>query len=671
MTTGQPYPHVFQPLTIGRVEVRNRLYWTPHTVTYALPDPARPGHLVTSERHAFYYAERSRGGIGLIIQEATDVHPTSQTMGHPSADAEHTIPSYKQIADAVHAHGARLFIQLWHGGHHGDPRWEPLGPWAPRLSASTTQAVEGYFFPREMTRDDIRDVIDGFARSTRNVKAAGYDGVEIHAAHSYLPEQFLSPFFNKRTDEYGGSLEGRLRFTLELIEAMRDAAGPDMALGLRMVCDELLPGGLTQDDYREIFRRLDETGKVDFLDLDIGTYHTFPLMIPTMFVPKLPGEEYIANVRSAIRRAAVLGCPGQLSDPADAERLIAEGKMDMVGAARAFMCEPELAKNAQAGRHDLNRPCIACNACLGDHGGGGISCAYNPATGREKHWGVTTFAAVSQPRRVVVVGGGPAGLEAARVAAKRGQQVTLYHRGATLGGSLNLMAELPGREIMSRMSKWFAAQLELLGVTVHVGTEATPEVIEREQPDAVVVATGSHFDRTGETGFIAWPIPGWERDFVYTPEQVIRDGVRTSGNAIVLDEEGAAMGAGVAEMLAERGANVELVTRWPQMVPQLYRNQQFGLVLPRLYAAGVTLSPNTYIKEIGDHRVTVFNVFTNEERVVENVGVVVMVAKKRSDDNLAGQLAGHVAELHVIGEAVTPRRITDAVYEGHRAGRAI
>jgi 2,4-dienoyl-CoA reductase-like NADH-dependent reductase (Old Yellow Enzyme family) len=671
------YPHLFQPIRIGAVEIRNRLYMTAHGLGYAVPDPEMPGYSIPSDRHIAYYEERARGGIGLIIQESTVPPPSSQgsAFGYQTATvaaafAEKNVPHFARVAEAVHRHGAKLFLQLWHGGHHADPRWHPGGPKRPLLSASDVPAVEAYAIPRAASIEEIRSIVDGFAQSARNAKAAGYDGIEIQGAHSALVEQFLSPFYNKRDDAYGGSAQKRLRFAFELLEAVRGAVGPSLAVGFRLNTDELLPGGLSDEDCADVARRLDETGLVDFLDLDIGTMHTAPLMIAGSYVPKLPAEDFIAAVRPAINRAVVLGCPGRMNDPADAERLVAEGKMDMVGAARAHIAEPEFARLAQAGRPEKIRPCIACNHCL-EGILSGVACVINPATGREAAWGVQSFAAAVPRKRVVVIGAGPAGLEAARVAALRGHEVRLIDRRDHIGGAQSLMATLPGREVVDDVLRWYERELGDLGVALHLNEEARADAIAALQPDAVVIATGARFERTGVTGFIAAPIPGWDRPFVFTPEQILEAEAECGDRVIVLDEEGQSTAAGIAERLATGGAKVDIVTRWQLVAPRLQGSGQFAWVLTRLYAQGVTLRPNHYLKEIGDRRVTLFNIFSNEETEIGDVTAVVLVGAKRREDDLAAALRDKVAEIHLVGDAAAPRSLFEAGYEGHRAARLI
>ncbi|CAN5196748.1 FAD-dependent oxidoreductase [soil metagenome] len=667
------FPRLFEPISIGAIEIRNRLYMTPHGLGYAIPDPARPGYCIPSDRHIHYYAERAKGGVGLIIQESTVVHPSSegsafgyQTATVAAAFDPATIPHFARVADAVHVHGAKLFMQLWHGGHHADPRWELGGPRRPLISASSTPAVESNFVPRAMTVDEIGDVVQGFANSARNAQAAGYDGVEIQAAHSALVEQFLSPFYNQRTDDYGGSPENRLRFAREIVAAVRAAVGSNFAVGVRLNTDELLPGGLTADDFIEIATRLDATGDLDFFDLDIGTMHTAPLMIAPSFAPALPAEDFIAALRPAIRRAVLLGCPGRMTEPADAERLIAEDKMDMVGAARAYIAEPDFARNAETGRHTESRRCIACNHCL-EGILSGVNCVINPATGREKAWGRGTLKRARQRKRVAVIGGGPAGLEAARVAALCGHDVTLFERLPHLGGALRWASTLPGRDSYGAAISWFADRLAETGVAVKTGTAATGRMIEDFQPDAIIVATGAAFDATGATGFINTPIPGWDGQHIFTPERYLAERPHITGAAIVLDEDGQAAGAGIAELLADGGATVEIVTRWQLVAPRLQANGQFAFVLARLYAAGVMLSPNTYIKEIGPASVTLFNIFSNEERVLENVGAVVIAGSRKSNRALIPDLTGIASELKIVGDAQSPRSLFEASYEGHRA----
>lgn len=668
--THPAYRHLFEPIRIGPVTVRNRLYMTAHGLGYAVPNPAIPGACLPSDRHLNYYAERAAGGVGLIIQESTTVHPSSlgsafgyQTATVAAAYDSNCVPHFARIADAVHAHGAKMFMQLWHGGHHADPRWEIGGPRRAMVSSSPTPAVESNRTPRGLTIPEIADIVEGFAASALNARLAGYDGVEIQAGHSALVEQFLSPFYNRRTDAYGGTPGRRMRFLNEIIEAIRGKVGTDIALGLRLNTDELLTGGLSAEDCAEIARGIDETGRVDFFDLDIGTMHTAPLMIAPSFVPPLPAEDFIAELRPSIRNAVVMGCPGRMTDPAEADRLIAEDKMQMIGSARTFIAEPEFVNNAKAGRHDRNRICIACNHCL-EGILSGVNCVINPATGREAAWGRARGKVSAACRKVLVVGGGPAGLEAARVAAVRGHDVTLFEKEPDLGGALRMAAQLPGRESYAEAIDWYRRSLHELNVDVRLGTELQPADLMRLTPDIWVVATGARFEFTGATGFLNQPIEGWDLPHVYTPERFLSEMPRVSGKAVVLDEDGQSSGVGIAEILAQGGAQVEIVTRWQLVAPLLQASGQFAHVLARLYTAGVVLTPNTYLSAISADKVTVFNIFTGEERIIDDVECVVIAGSRIAADN--GWQTRSRSPVHVIGDALAPRGFSEATYEGAR-----
>jgi len=511
---------------------------------------------------------------------------------------------------------------------------------------------------KAMSTDDIAMVVAAFEHNARNARIAGYDGVELHASHSYLAEQFYSPFYNKRTDAYGGSLENRLRFTFEVLEAMRRGIGDDRAVGLRLMCDEMLPGGLGTDEMCEVASLIEASGLADFFDLDIGTYHSMDVMIAPYQLPDHWEMEAITKVRNAISATPVFGCPGRFHDPAKAEALVSAGTIDMVGGTRGFFAEPEIGRKAREGRAHEIRPCIGLQGCSG---GGG--CVMNPTNGVEITFGVTKLTPTTAPKRVVVVGGGPAGLEMARVAAMRGHDVVVMEAAGRLGGALHLMKVIPGREQVADAADWWAGRLDDLGVKVHLGTTATAELVLGERPDVVVIATGAAFDPTGATGFVTDPIPGWDRDFVYAPEVVLTTDLAPQGTVLVLEEEVHA--SYLAEVLATRGADVELLSRHPMVGQGLVGNQR-PHQLRRFAALGVTLTPNSWLREIGDHTATVYDVLTGDTRVVTEVAAVVPVTRRTSRNHLVAALTGTVPALHVIGDASHPRRMSDATRDGHR-----
>lgn len=654
------YPHVFSPIKIGPVEIENRFYFPPHGNSLSSGG-------VPSNYFAHYYAERAAGGCGLLIQ-SLPVLPTK--IGRQCPYYAETVPSFRAVADLIHENGAKIFGQLHYWWGSGG-QWEPYSPAKPVLGASAYQRFDHYSVTHELSLKEIRHLISAYRQCARHLALAGYDGVEFHISHGILPEHFLSPYWNRRSDEYGGTLEGRMRFIIEGLQALREGAGPELAVGIRFNCDEMLPGGWTQDDAREILRELASRQLIDFADLDIAVEpNQFPLGMPNYFMPKQSNAGFVESVRDAVGSLPVLSALGRITSVAEAEQAIAAGVCDLVGSARGLIAEPELVKNAREGREEESRICIACNWCTTASKIGAFGCAINPASGRELRWGVKSFSS-SGKSKVVVVGGGPGGLEAARVAAKNGHSVVLMERKERVGGQLNLLASLPGRGTFNDAVTWWSRQLHELGVDVRTRVDATPEMILAERPVAVVVATGATYANDGESGFISQAIPGAQGNRIYTPERILEKGEHPKGRVVVLDDEGLNTGVGIAELLAAEGADVEFVTRWMQPMENGVYTFEFVFIIPRLKQLGVKLSTQTYVKEISDNSVTLFDVFTNDERVVESVDAVVLSTMRRPQATLGKSLDGKVDQLFLIGDALAPRGFPDAIFEGHMFARYV
>jgi 2,4-dienoyl-CoA reductase-like NADH-dependent reductase (Old Yellow Enzyme family)/thioredoxin reductase len=659
------YEHVFAPISIGPIEVPNRFFMPAHGLALVAGGPH--GSKIPSQECVSYYAERARGGVGLLYH-STCINPRDALA---SAYYEGGVPAYQAVADAVHEHGSKFFGQISYYYNHRSA-WEPLSPSAPVLGVSEFQNFQFHFTCHLMSTEVVRELVQSHARCAANLAAAGYDGIEVHAAHGMLVEQFLSPYFNKRTDEYGGDVENRMRFLVECLQAVRDAVGPGLAVGMRFNCDEMLPGGLTQEDTRDILSRIVAMGLVDFVNLDISVEpQQGPFMVASQFLAPHHMQSFIDGVGPAASDTVVMGTPGRLTTVADADRFIAAGIVDMVGAVRELIAEPELVNNAREGRDDRSRTCTACNFCIASFEmGAGWGCTINPGTGRESRWGVDTFSPAAKRSKVVVVGGGPAGMEAARVAAMRGHEVLLLERSEELGGQLAMWASLPSRDTWFTTIEWYWGRLGELGVDVRTGVDGTAEGILAEQPDAVIIATGSRYDTSGETGFMAAAIPGSERDFVYTPEQIIEGGARPTGRVLVLDEEGINTAAGIAQLLAEAGAQIEFVTREFQPYPTLLFSMESVFIDAHLKSMGAVIRPQTYIKEIGDHEVVVFDITTNVEQTL-TVDAVVLATMRKAQSTLLQALEGRVSQLFVVGDAASPRGLAEATYEAQRFARFV
>jgi 2,4-dienoyl-CoA reductase-like NADH-dependent reductase (Old Yellow Enzyme family) len=647
------YPHVFKPITIGPVEVSNRMYFSPHGVpTWVGDAPSIDG--------ARYWADRAVGGCGMIMT-ANRLRPA----------AAGVTGSYAVVADLVHEAGAKLFGQLTYSVVGGGGLWEPLAPERPVLGPSAYQRFDHYATARAMTKDEVLGIIDQHRVGARNLAEAGYDGIEIHLTHGMIGEQFLSAFWNRRDDEYGGSVERRLAFPIELLHAVRESAD-GMAVGIRFNCDEMLPDGWDSDEAQELLTRFVESGLIDFADLDVAVEpHQFPLGMPSYLMPRFSNESFVAAVRGAAADIPVFSALGRVTTVADAERAISSGVVDLVGVARGLIAEPELMNHAREGREADSRACTSCNYCMMSRRIGGNGCSINPGSGRESRWGIGSFAPATLKRRVVVVGGGAGGAEAARVAALRGHEVTLFERADRLGGQLGLWSVLPDREIFGTTAPWYQRQLDQLGVTVKLEQEVTAGDVLAEQPDAVIVATGSHYDSSGASGYLPFPIPGHDRDFVYTVEQVLAGGQRPTGKVIILEHEGINTGAGIAELLAQGGADVEIITRWLQPVQFLFETLEFAFIVPRLKGLGVTYTTATNISEIGDHTITAVDVFTSEEREITGVDALILATGRMPVDGIARELEGEVTQLFTIGDALAPRGLAEATFEGHKFARMI
>lgn len=658
------YPHIFSPIRLGPLEIKNRFYASPHICPHTSSQGA------PTEDFVAYFVERVKGGCGLIISSMSV--PARGRGVLPTPHLKENIAAIRALADAIHGAGGKYIVELWY--HWARPGvWAPFSPPAPTLAPSAVQfnLFEKRAATREMSRGEIRAMIEAFRQSTENLREAGVDGIMHHASHGAILEQFLSPYFNRRTDEYGGSLDNRMRLLIETLETTREAAGENMAVGMRLNCDELLTGGYdTKESYR-ILKRIADMGLLDFVDLDVAVEpDQFHLGMPSVFIEPHVYKPYVQAIRKAAGKVPVLSVLGRLTSVADGEAALEAGVCDMVGAARALIAEPNLVKNAYEGHEHRSRTCIACNWCMAAMYDAAQTCTINPVAWRERAWGTITPAQTRA--KVVVIGGGPAGLEAARVSALRGHQVVLYEARERLGGALALWASLPGRAFYVKSIEWWEREVREQGVEIRLGTEATAAAVLSEQPDAVIVATGARYSRAGHSNHRDFAIPGFDQDFVFRPEDILLGHARPSGKVVILDAEGLHAGVGIAELLAQQGASVEYITPYFSPVsPRVAARLEVIPLMKRLRAAGVKISTTSYIARIGRHELTVYDVYSEEERTIGGVDAVVLSTGRVSVNELEKELDGKVSQLFAVGDALSARMWATASYEGHKFARYI
>ena len=658
------FEYLFTPLKIKGVTIRNRVLMTAHgTLMGASGSP--------SEQLINYYVEKAKGGCGLLISEFATVQPGY--VGVLRAHDDTRIPAFQTMTKAVHEHGAAIIQQI---GHIGRQRLAGQRlTWAPSPMPIPFYDMVG-LTPKEIEVEEIQEVVERWGKGARMVRESGFDGVEIHSLYgNYLLGGFLSPYSNKRTDDYGGSFDNRMRIIYEVIDSVRKNVGDDYIVGLQLNGDDLTPGGLDVDDWKEVARLISETGKIDYLTVKAGTYWVPNMVIPDMQHPLGLWVPYASGIKEVVQDTFVFAV-GRINDPVFAERILAEGHADMVGMTRAQLADPELANKAREGRLEDIRPCVACNEGCWAMSYGGFSCIHNPAAANEKQLGIGTLKRSAKPKNVIVVGGGPGGLKAAEVATRRGHHVALYEKRSLLGGQVPIAAKGASRAELEGITRYLSRQVEKLGVEIHLNTELTSEPILKANPDAVVIATGSTPRRISFTGIPPFDpdnlVPkGFDQDNVLTSWDVLEQEVEVGSKVIVADDgEGHWKGVSIAELLLDQGKQVEMISPWDHLAYDITAERRLPL-LKRILKKGLVFTPYTMIKEIEGKQVSVYNIYSRQERIIDGVDTVVLAYYHKANDALYFALKGKVKELHRIGDCVAPRMIGDAIRDGENVARLL
>lgn len=647
-----PFPALFEPLQIRHKTLRNRIVFGSHTAN--MSDMGLPG-----ERHRGYYEERARGGVGMIVVEPVPVHRTAVlTRGNFRHSTDEIIPHFRKITDAVHSHGAVICHQLYHVGQHGDfdnsyePSWSPSG--LPSFHDSDGSHA--------MAECEIEEIIDGFVQAARRAKESGFDGIELFAAYNAIIDQFWLPFNNRRDDKWGGSFENRMRFSRTIMERIRAMVGEDFIIGLAVNMDPDVKVSQSIEQLQEIIAWHDERQLMDYVTCGTGSYFSFGGIIPNVFFADKLGAPHAEALKQVVNYAKVQ-CESHVRTAENANYVVSSGQADMVSIVRGQIADPYLANKAREGRAEDIRPCLSCNQmCWGRRSRDyWISCLINPSAGREFEWGGDRFVPAKKPKKVLVIGGGVAGLEAARVAAERGHNVTLAEASDRLGGQFRLAGLQPRRHQIIDYLDWFERQLTRLQVKVLLNRPLDAEEVNSFGADEVIIATGSLPD--GKAFQRAMPecdsLPGIERGNAWSAEDVMGRAARLGKRVILLDETANWKGAGTALYMAEAGHEVTIVTGAPAVMAEMARTNVDPQLRSRLRELGVRMVTEATMLQWHGEGATIQPFGGSPEKI--KADSLVVAATNVSERALSDELGAPS-----IGDATAARNAAMAIYEGRK-----
>lgn len=616
MTSSDP---LLEPFTLKHLTLRNRVVSTAHEPAYT--EGRMPG-----ERYLRYQEEKAKGGIGLTMfgGSCTVSADSPAAFGNIDASVDDVVDFYSDLSAAVHKHGAAIMNQITHLGRRTSWSTEH---WLPIVSPSTVREMAHRMFPKIAEKEDIDRIARDFGRAALRSKQGGLDGFEIES-YGHLFDAFASPLTNKRQDEYGGTLENRLRFGMRVLEEIRKAVGDDYIVGLRISIDERVRGGIDKTEGFEIVRRYVETGMVDFLNVIVGSVdsdETLSHVIPVMGTPAAPNLTVLREVKQSFDLPVMHAA--KIADVATARHALESGAMDLVGMTRAHMTDPHIVAKVMRGEEERIRPCVGAGYCIDNiYISGAAYCLHNPATGREKTVPQIVEPSAGTSKKAVVVGAGPAGLEAARVLALRGHSVVLFEAAERAGGQVILAAKAPRRRDLIGVIDWLVAEAERAGVDIRYNTYAEQAEIDAEKPDLVIIATGG----VPNTAFLEEG-----EDLVVTGWDILSGQVAPAENVLVYDENGRQQGPSVAEFVAEAGASVQFVTPDRMVGPDIGVTNNPS-IMKNFYKQGIRVATDHRllgVKRDGNKLIaSLYNIFTHEISEQATDQVITEYATVAADD---------------------------------------
>jgi 2,4-dienoyl-CoA reductase-like NADH-dependent reductase (Old Yellow Enzyme family)/thioredoxin reductase len=638
-----PFKNLFSPYRIGNLELKNRIVMPPMATHFAGEDGS------VNDRHIAYYLKRIRGGVGYVTFEHTGVLKQGRAFPNMALiDSDEHIPSFKRLVDAIHGEGGKIVIQINHAGRQTSASFTGF----PIVAPSAIPCPVRKEMPQELTVEEIQKIIHAFGEAGARVKEAGADGVEIHMAHGYLINQFLSPFSNKREDEYGGDAERRMRMALEVLRTVRNQVGPDFTVTCRLSADEYVEGGLKLEDAKEIAKALERNG-VDALHISACVAASGYLNHP----PYYAEEGIFVPLAHGIK--SVVGIPvitvGRIRTPELANQILEEKKADLISMGRALIADPNFPMKALQGRTEEIIPCISCNRCIASIRKGALQCAVNPETGRE---GIFKLKKADYPKKVWIIGGGPAGMKAAEIAALRGHRVTLYEKNKELGGRFLLAVVPPKKQILREFIEYLTRQIKRLPIKMILGRPFTLVSLRKGKPDVVIIATGARP--------LFPPIDGLQDVKVVSVDEALSGSVHLGRRILVVG--GGGIGAEVADYLSENGKDVTLIEMREGIALDLVGHLQHFLN-KRLREKGVHILISTTAIRFEKQDLWVQDLQGTKR--LSGFDSIVIALGSIPNNELAESLKGKVAEVYIVGDASKPREVMEALLEGEEVALKI